>query len=631
MFWNFLFIVLNNLVLVGAFFHYPSLQLKPMYLTQLYTNENPEIQAGDKNKTSLIREWNNRFRRQNLNPQHVGIRVYFPNRHTVENLLRKHISELEKSYNEQNGNNHEDDDYGDDSNEYSGEEKNDTNGQDDNDEDDDDVDGEDNNDDDDEEKNNDRWRNLRKLYRQRNRFMNGRNQAESRNKKSSGHNFEMVFDTNFNFSSVGGYDLIKAELLQCADILVNYTKYEKYNVRVPKGLILEGPPGNGKTILAKAFSGEINIGFIPVSGSQFQEKYVGVGASRIRELFSFADENKPCIIFIDEIDALGRKRGTDGESATSERDSTLNQLLVSLDGFKDSNGIFLIGATNRIDLLDSALVRPGRVDKKIYVSNPDKKTRREIFRIHLTGKPYDADISVDKLVEMTNGFSGAEIENLLNEAMLYALRNNREIIQKSDLEIISNRILTGWQITENQLSKEMITQVAIHEMGHALVSIFTKYKKIVKVTINLWSPKTLGYTLFEETTDTMISTKENLIKEIMVLLGGRVAEEIFYGDKISSGAVDDFHRVKNIIQKMVVDYGMGTSLFLPYTSDKYREKLDLEIETIFNEAYKETKYLLLNSKQLIRDCSALLVTENEITEEQIRNKINGIYDYLIKK
>jgi cell division protease FtsH len=309
----------------------------------------------------------------------------------------------------------------------------------------------------------------------------------------------------------------------------------------------------------------------------------------------------------------------------------LNQLLVSLDGFKESNGIFLIGATNRIDLLDSALVRPGRIDKKIYVSNPDKKTRREIFRIHLSGKPYDTDISIDKLVDMTNGFSGAEIENLLNEAMLYALRNNREMIEKSDLEIISNRILTGWQITENQLSKEMITQVAIHEMGHALVSIFVKYKKIMKVTINLWSPKTLGYTLFEETTDTIISTKENLIKEIMVLLGGRVAEEIFYGDKISSGAVDDFHRVKNIIQKMVVDYGMGTSLFLPYTSDKYREKLDLEIETIFNEAYKETKFLLLNSKQLIRDCASLLVTENEITDDQIRNKINGIYDYLIKK
>ena len=215
--------------------------------------------------------------------------------------------------------------------------------------------------------------------------------------------------------------------------------------------------------------------------------------------------------------------------------------------------------------------------------------------------------------------------------MLYALRDNREQISKNDVEIIANRILTGWQINENKLSQEMILQIAIHEMGHALVSIFTNYKKIIKVTINLWSPKALGFTLFDESVDNIISTKENLIKEIMVLLGGRVAEELFYGDKISSGAVDDFHRVKNIIQKMVLDYGMGSSLFLPYNSDKYREKIDNEIEQIFNEAYEETKYLLSNSKQLIKDCGNLLLTENEISEEQIRNKINGIYNYLIKK
>jgi cell division protease FtsH len=281
--------------------------------------------------------------------------------------------------------------------------------------------------------------------------------------------------------------------------------------------------------------------------------------------------------------------------------------------------------------LDSALIRPGRIDKKIYVGNPDKKTRKEILKIHLKGKPHENLINVDKLVEMTNGYSGAEIENLLNEAMLYALREGRETITKQDLEIISNRILTGWQISENKLSQEMIMQIAIHEIGHALVSIFTGYKKIIKVTINLWSPKALGFTLFDESVDNIVSTKDRLIKEIMVLLGGRVAEEIFYGEKISSGAVDDFHRVKNIIQKMVCDYGMGTNLFLQYNSDKYREKIDLEIETIFNEAYKETKYLIMNSKQLVKDCAELLIVENEITEEQIYNKINGLYNYLIKK
>jgi ATP-dependent Zn protease len=301
----------------------------------------------------------------------------------------------------------------------------------------------------------------------------------------SGSQFQIVKQSPYSFKDVGGYSEVKEELLQTSDILINYEKYRKYNVRTPKGIIFEGPPGNGKTLMAKGFCGEINVTFIPVSGSEFSEKYVGVGASRVRELFKLANDHRPCVIFIDEIDALARKRGNDMVSSNSEKDQTLNQLLINLDGFKDSNGVFVIGATNRLDLLDPALIRAGRMDKNIFIGNPDSATRRIIIDIHLSGKPLHPSVKMDHIVEMTGGFSGAQIENLLNESMLRALRENREIITFDDLEFIANRILSGWQSTQSKFSDDIIDRIVIHEMGHALVGYFSKdHPKLVKVCLN---------------------------------------------------------------------------------------------------------------------------------------------------
>jgi cell division protease FtsH len=419
--------------------------------------------------------------------------------------------------------------------------------------------------------------------------------------------------------------------MQCADLLVNFDKYKKFNVRTPKGLILEGPPGNGKTLLAKCFSGEIDVSFIPVSGAQFQEKYVGVGASRIRELFKLAVENKPCVIFIDEIDALGRKRAGEESSSNAERDNTLNELLVNLDGFKSTEGIFLIGSTNRLDLLDPALTRPGRIDKSIYVGNPGRDTREKILNIHIKGKPYHKDINTDILLEMTQGFSGAQIENLLNEAMLYALRENREMILVSDLEYIVSRILVGWQSSELSISKEMLYQIAVHEMGHAVVGVLTNYKKLIKVSLNLWSPKTPGYTLFETNEeDSNMYSKDDLITHLMVLLGGRIAEEeLFNIGLITTGASHDLEEAKKLAEKMVLTYGMGNKLIYPFSSDKYREIIDNEIKTLLEIAQTQAKFIIINSKDLIDECAKILAEEHILTQATIMKKINNKYPYLL--
>ena len=465
------------------------------------------------------------------------------------------------------------------------------------------------------------------------RFIFQSHTQEKNTKKSE--NFEIIKNSPYNFSHVGGNKMIKDELMQCADMLTDYKKYSKYNVRTPKGLILEGPPGNGKTLLAKCFAGQINVSFIPVSGAQFQEKYVGVGSSRVRELFTLAMENRPSIIFIDEIDAIGRKRSSDDGGYNSERDSTLNELLVSLDGFKNTEGIFIMGATNRVDLLDPALTRPGRIDKSIYVGFPDHKTREYIIDIHIRGKPYGSTITIEQLIEMTQGLSGAQIENLLNEAMLFAIRNKEGEnvkIEKGDLDFIYNRILVGSQSTENLFNEKTLYQIAIHEMGHAIVGILcSDYKKLIKVSLNTWSPNSPGYTLFETNENELLNSKNKLICHLAVLLGGRIAEEEFFDQSITTGASKDLEDVKKIAYSMIVDYGMGSKLFYPITSDKSKEIIDKEVNDLVEKAYNMAKLFITNAKLLIDECAKILVNEQVLTEEYIMKKIKTKYTHLMIK
>jgi cell division protease FtsH len=469
---------------------------------------------------------------------------------------------------------------------------------------------------------------IRIIFNQQNRsFQDFDNFEKKQNQKSE--NFFVVKNTELNFNNIGGYDNIKSELYQCMDILTDHEKYSQYNVRVPKGLILEGPPGNGKTMIAKAFAGESNTSFIFVSGSEFQEKYVGVGSSRIRELFKLASKNKPCVIFIDEIDALGRKRSTESDTASSERDSTLNELLVALDGFKNHSGIFVIGATNRVDLLDPALVRPGRIDKKIYIGNPDSFTREEIIKIHIKGKPHDSSILLSNLVDLTMGFSGAQIENLLNEAMLNALRNNLNVFNMTDIDFILNKMIGGWQPFEHQISNNLIDRIAVHEMGHVVMGMLSNYhSKVRKVVINLSSPNTPGYTLFDES-NTALFTKETLFEHLAILLSGRIAEEVIYNVSITTGAINDFEEAYNLAERMILYYGMGSQYIFPKNSEKYKEMIDNEILCLIIEAQKYAESIIIPSKDFILECAELLKKEKILTIDTLNSIIYNKYNELL--
>ena len=452
----------------------------------------------------------------------------------------------------------------------------------------------------------------------------GRSGRREETKKSE--NFEVLNSPKIKFKDIGGYENVKDELKQCVDTLKNYHKYLPYNVRIPKGLILEGPPGTGKTLMAKGLAGEAKCSFIPVSGSDFQEKYVGVGVKRIKELFDLARKNIPSIIFIDEIDALGRKRSGDGESSSGERDNTLNALLVELDGFKNNTGVFIVAATNRFDLLDSALIRPGRIDKKIYIGMPDKKTREHIIRIHIDGTPYDKNsIDIPHLVDITDGLSGAQIENLLNEAMLNALRLDKTQFNYDDFDLIMNKMLAGWQPNEHQFTSNIIDHIAIHEMGHAIVGILSKHhSKMSKVVINLSSPKSPGYTVFESS-GSNIYVREALFEHLMILLSGRIAEEIFYNVSVTTGALNDFEEALKLAERMVLYYGMGSNVIYPSNSEKYKEMIDNDVIELINSAYSCAQMIILSCRDLIYETSELLKKHKLLKHDDIQRLIEAKY------
>ena len=428
---------------------------------------------------------------------------------------------------------------------------------------------------------------------------------------------------NISLNSFAGSPEIFEECTEVVSYLKNSTVYKSAGAEIPRGILLEGPPGTGKTLLAKAIASEADANFISIAASEFVELFVGMGASKIRALFKRARDNKPCILFIDEIDAVGRQRGAGINMANDEREQTLNQLLAEMDGFADNEGLLIIAATNRKDVLDSALLRPGRFDRIITVPLPDRESRKEIFKVHSKNKFLSPSINFELISELTNGFSGAQIKNLLNEAAIFASRRGETVIQELDLLNAVDKLVVGLSKKIDNRSEESKRRVAIHEIGHAiLVSIFSEYFDLKKVTMQSTYNGAGGYTLFNEyenITDSGLYTKDLLKKRLLIGMGGKAAENIFYGeDFVSVGAVQDLKQTNSLAQRMIGNYGMGKRLEAFYNenidndrtpflgrslggSDKYSEKtkeiVDKESLELVNNAYNDAKMILLENKE----------------------------------
>ena len=436
------------------------------------------------------------------------------------------------------------------------------------------------------------------------------------------------------FKDVAGLDEEKEEVQELIDFLKNPKKFTKLGARIPKGVLLQGPPGTGKTLLARAVAGEANVPFYFISGSDFVELFVGVGASRVRDMFKQAKHNAPCLIFIDEIDAVGRQRGTGLGGGHDEREQTLNQLLTEMDGFGANEGIIIIAATNRPDVLDPALLRPGRFDRQVTVNLPDVKGRKEILEVHAKNKIFAKNVKLENIAARTIGFSGADLENLLNEAALLAVRRNKQAITMAEIDEAHDRVLMGPAKISHKYTDHEKRVVAFHEAGHAVMGLkLDGANEVQKITI-IPRGQAGGYNLMQPKEETYLQTKTELLATISGYLGGRVAEELVFNE-ITTGAHNDFERATKIARAMVTEYGMSDlgpvqfeqqegSVFLGRDYNKSRNfsgqvafEIDQEQRKIINECYEKTKKIIKNNMELLTLIAESLLKKETITKEEI--------------
>jgi len=461
-------------------------------------------------------------------------------------------------------------------------------------------------------------------------------------------------DLNTTFEDVAGCDEAKFELTEVVDFLKNPTKYEEAGAKIPRGVLLDGSPGTGKTLMARAVAGEAEVPFISASGSEFIEVYVGVGASRVRKLFDKAKENAPCVIFIDEIDAIGRQRGSGINGGSDEREQTLNQILTNMDGFNAADGIIVIGATNRADILDSALLRPGRFDRKVTVPLPDSIGRKAIANVHFKNKKIEKDVSFDEIADLTEGFSGADIANIANEAAILSVRNNSTKITRTNIIDAYEKITIGLPNTYERRAYETLKLVSYHEVGHALLALlFPTFFNVRTVTIRSTQNGAGGYTLFTPKEPySSYPSKSFILANIVVSLGGRAAEVLLYENNstysdifneitdlsITTGASNDLQQANSIARKYISKYGLGNSIgtYEPSQltrnggmydiSDATKEEIDLEVSALVTYSYEKALSLLRTHKGLFHSLSHDLLEKNTLSGDFLNVKMSNISD-----